>query len=672
MSGMPLPSLQAKVLRCLVSRRTGLLALMGTMLLFASAAPAAQAQSVADLSVVTTGSEETTADSQVAFSITVANNGPDPAGDPTLTDAVPAGATFVSFTQDSGSAFLCSTPAPGGGGDVSCSTASLAAGAEAAFTLTVHVDSGAPPGSFISDTASVSTSTFDPNEENNASTASTLVGPVTVADLGVQQSVPEGAVPGSDLTYAITATNGGPAAAADATLSETLPDATTFVSLAAPAGWSCTTPAVGSGGDVTCTHASLPAGTTETFTLVVHIPSDTPSQTVLHNIVTVSTTDSDPNAENDQATTSTVVASADLSVTVTAPATATAGDELAYTITVVNLGPDNANSAQLIDTLPAGMTFVSLTQDSGPSFAPSTPGVGQGGTVHLSRSELAAGESAQFTLRVAIDPRTADGAEITDTASLSSPTGDPNPANNESSDATTVEGLVADLKVQSTGPASAAPGDTLTYTITLTNDGPDSAYDVALAVPVPAHTTFASLAQSDGPPFEPATPAAGATGTVNATRDQLASGEAAVFTLKVVVDAATADQTAIANTATVTSAIDDPDASDDSSSVTTTVTAPATAAPVTPTPAGTAPAPTPLVTAVAPPREIVCRRVPRLKGKTYRDAKRTMKRSSCKVSLRRRGPLRRKSGKSTRVRSQLPKAGKRTLYRGQTIRVTLR
>jgi uncharacterized repeat protein (TIGR01451 family) len=635
---------------------------MGTVLLFASAAPAAQAQS-ADLSVVTTGLEETTANAQIEFSITVANFGPDPADDATLTDAVPAGATFVSFTQDSGPAFTCSTPAFGGAGTVSCSIASLAAGAEATFTLTVHVDFGAPRGSFISDSASVSTSIFDPNDENNASTASTLVGPVTVADLGVQQSVPEGAVPGSDLTSVITVTNGGPAAATNATLSETLPDTTTFVSIAHPAGWSCTTPTVGS---VECIHPSLPAGTTGTFTLVVHIPPDTPTDTVLHSIVTVSTSDSDPNTENDQATTSTVVASADLSVTLTAPATATAGDELAYTITVANLGPDSANSAQLIDTLPAGMTFVSLTQVSGPPFTPSTPGVGQGGTVSESRSPFASGESAQFTLRVAIDPRTPDGAEITNTAILSSPTGDPNPANNGSSRATTIDGLVADLNVQSTGPAAAAPGDTLTYTITVTNDGPDTAYDVALTVPVPAHTTFASLAQSDSPPFEPDTPAAGATGTVSATRDQLESGEAAVFTLKVVVDAATADQTAIVNTATTISAIDDPDAADDSSSVTTTVTVPATPASVTPTPTGIAPAP------VAAPRKIVCRRVLRLKGLTYRAAKRKMKRSSCKISLRRRGPFRRKSGKLTRVRSQLPKAGKRALYRGQTIRVTLR
>ena len=251
---------------------------------------------------------------------------------------------------------------------------------------------------------------------------------------------------------------------------------------------------------------------------------------MLDNIVTVSTSDSDPNVENDQAATSTVVASADLSVTLTAPATATAGDELDYNITVANLGPDDANSAQLIDTLPAGMTFVSLTQDSGPSFSSSTPGVGQGGTVALSRSVLASGASAQFTLRVAIDPRTGDGVVITNTASLSSPTGEPNPANNEASDATTVVGLVANLKVQSIGPATAAPGDTLTYAITLNNDGPDTVYDVALAIPLPAHTAFASFAQGDGPPFEPAVPDAGETGTVNATRDQLAFGESATFT----------------------------------------------------------------------------------------------------------------------------------------------
>jgi uncharacterized repeat protein (TIGR01451 family) len=650
-------------------RRRGLV-LLGLFVLCAWAVPSAPAQSGADLSVLTTGPDETTADSQIAYSITASNFGPDPADSATLTDVVPAGTTFVSFSQDSGPAFLCSTPAPGGGGSVSCSIATLASGAEATFTLTLHVDAGTSPGTFISNTASVSTASADPNEENNASTASTLVGPVTVADLGVSQAAPEGRPPDTDLTYDLTVTSGGPAAASAATLTDTLPGATTFVSLSAPAGWSCTTPAVGSGGTVTCSHPSLPAGTTADFQLVVHIPAATATGTELLNTATVSTTDSDPNSENDQASTSTIVASADLSVGVTGPAALTAGEPVAYTITVANLGPDEANSVQVLNTLPAGLTFVSLTQTSGPAFAASTPGLGQGGTVSLSRSPLASGTSAQFTLELASDPKTADGTVYTDTASVSSPTGDPNEANNSASAPTTVTGLDADLAVTATGPATAKPGDTLTYALALTNDGPDTAYEVALADPVPAHTKFVTLAQTGGPPFALAKPAVGATGTARATRAQLASGETAAITLKVVVDAATADRTTIANATTATSAIHDPDASDDRATVSTTVALPP--APISPGPVVGIPVPTPVVTTPGPTgRTVICKRVPRLKGKTLRAAKRILKRKRCKAKLVRRGAVRRKNGKAARVRSQRPKPGKR-LYRGQKLRVTLR
>ena len=124
---------------------------------------------------------------------------------------------------------------------------------------------------------------------------------------------------------------------------------------------------------------------------------------------------------------------------------------------MANAGPDPANAPQLVDTLPAGLTFVSLTQDTGPTFATSTPGPGQGGTVGMSSSLLAPGESAQFTLEVMIEPTTADQTVIPNTATFSSPTGEPDPANNTSSVATTVTGLVADLAVELSGPATAAP-----------------------------------------------------------------------------------------------------------------------------------------------------------------------------------------------------------------------
>jgi hypothetical protein len=152
-----------------------------------------------------------------------------------------------------------------------------------------------------------------------------------------------------------------------------------------------------------------------------------------------------------------------------------------------------------------------------------------------------------------------------------------------------------------------------------------------------------------------------------ATRAQLPSGESAAFTLQVVVDPATADQTTITNTATAASAIHDPNSSDDISSVSTTV-----AIPATPTPETTATAtPTPVVTATPTPtpggdqpgKIVVCRRVPRLRGKTYRAAKRALERHRCKV--------RRVVAERTRVRSQRPKPGT-TVYKGERVRVRLR
>jgi uncharacterized repeat protein (TIGR01451 family) len=642
--------------------KTRLLVALAVLVLSAWAAPSAWADS--DLSALTTGPDETTADADVAYSITASNFGPDDAADVAVDNAVPPGTTFVSLTQDSGPAFSCVTPAVGGTGNVSCTRTPFSAGASATFTLTVHVDAGTPAGTFITDTTSVSTTDLDLNDENNTSSASTLVGPVTNADMGVTESAPEGRPQDTDLTYAITVTNGGPAAAPNAEWSDTLPGPTTFVSLTAPAGWSCTTPAVGGTGSVSCTRGSLAAGAAATFTLVVHIPAATPSGTELNNFVNVtSSATSDPNSENDQASTTTVVGSADLSATLAAPATATAGNQLTYTLTLANAGPDPATAAQAVHELPDGVTFVSLTQDDGPTFAASTPGLGQGGPIGLSRAPFASGDSAQFTLVVALDPRVPEGP-LALAASIGAPTGDPNASNNTATDSTTVAGLDADLRVTATGPATATPGSTLTYAIALTNDGPDTAYDVVLANPVPAHTTLASFTQTGGPAFDLTTPP-------RATRGQLANGQTATFTLKLVVDAGTAAGTKITSTPTASSAIADPDAADSTAAVTTTIALPA-GPPVPPSAPPAGPATPPATTPGGTQRPVVCKRVPRLKGKTYKAAKKLLKKRGCKkAKLVRKGKLKRKNGKPSRVRSQSPKAGKR-LLKGQKLRVKLR
>src|SRR5207244_12664541 len=54
----------------------------------------------------------------------------------------------------------------------------------------------------------------------------------------------------------------------------------------------------------------------------------------------------------------------------------------------------------------------------------------------------------------------------------------------------------ADLTVTKTGPAFAAPGTNITYTITLTNNGPSNAQSVSLTDAVPTATTFVSATQT--------------------------------------------------------------------------------------------------------------------------------------------------------------------------------
>jgi uncharacterized repeat protein (TIGR01451 family) len=108
------------------------------------------------------------------------------------------------------------------------------------------------------------------------------------ADLAVTKSrSPAGPIDaGTNVTYTIGLTNNGPRTAGNVTLHDNVPAETEFVSLSAPAGWNCTTPAAGDSGPITCTKDSVAAGEVATFTVVATIKCSVPNETQISNTAT--------------------------------------------------------------------------------------------------------------------------------------------------------------------------------------------------------------------------------------------------------------------------------------------------------------------------------------------------------------------------------------------------
>jgi len=88
-----------------------------------------------------------------------------------------------------------------------------------------------------------------------------------------------------------------------------------------------------------------------------------PASGTLTNTANVSAPTGDPTPTNN--TTPLVITSvtpvADLQIGKIGPATVFAASNLTYTISVTNFGPSSANSVVVTDTLPVGVTFVSVT-----------------------------------------------------------------------------------------------------------------------------------------------------------------------------------------------------------------------------------------------------------------------------------------------------------------------
>jgi uncharacterized repeat protein (TIGR01451 family) len=322
------------------------------------------------------------------------------------------------------------------------SKTTVAAGETAVFMIVVKVGASTPSGTTITNSAVAATATTDPTPANDTGTTTTTV--QTRADLAVTKSdSPDPVVAGNNLTYTISFVNNGPSDAQGVTVTDAVPLNTTFVSAAVTTGtgWSISAPAVGGTGNVVFSKATVAAGETATFTMVVNVNSNTANGTIITNSATAASTTTDPTPGNNTGTTTTTVnAMADLAVTKSdSPDPVFAGGNITYTINFANNGPSSAQSVTVTDATPANTTFVSAVVTTGSGWSISAPAVGGTGNVVFSKASVAAGETAVFTMVVNVNSNTAGGTTITNSATAASTTTDPTPANNTGTATTTVQ-----------------------------------------------------------------------------------------------------------------------------------------------------------------------------------------------------------------------------------------
>ncbi|WP_242926060.1 ice-binding family protein [Pontibacter vulgaris] len=168
------------------------------------------------------------------------------------------------------------------------------------------------------------------------------------------------------------------------------------------------------------------------------------------------------------------------------------GDEVTYTITAQNAGPNAATGVVVTELLPAGLQFVSFT---------TAKGTYDTATNKWNIGRLENGEVVTLTIVF----RIASSGQIENKVAIEGDNPDPNPTDDEDKFPIEIPVIAANLsvtKVASGGPYTI--GGNVTYTIDVKNAGPYTSQVVSLVDALPAELEYVSSTATQGS-YNPAT-----------------------------------------------------------------------------------------------------------------------------------------------------------------------
>ncbi len=353
--------------------------------------------------------------SNVTFTVTVSNAGPNTASGVTVGDLLPGGYSYVSSTPSQGSyvsgtgVWTVGTIASGSSANIQITATVLASGT---YTNTAQV------------TASDQTDPDStPNNSNPAEDdqASVTPVPVAVADLSLAKIVNNGTPNvGSNVTFTVTVSNAGPSNASGVTVGDLLPGGYSYVSSIPSQGsyvsgtgvWTVGAINSGSSANIQITATVLASGTYTNTAQVTASDQFDPNSTPNNN---------DP-AEDDQSSITPVpVPVVDLVIAKTdSVASVNAGGTTTYTVTVMNNGPSTVTNAVLSDPSVAGLTKTGVACSATPGQCVTAPTILQLELADIYPSSV--GEWADLPDRVTANVTVLSGS-VVNNATIAPPVG---------------------------------------------------------------------------------------------------------------------------------------------------------------------------------------------------------------------------------------------------------
>ena len=409
-----------------------------------------------------------TAGETVAYTLVITNNGPADATNVQVADALPNGVTFQSAVPSQG---FCN-------GSISCDLGDLAVGATATINVIGLIDPDVLGD--INNVAVVSSANPDTDDTNNEDNAIVSVDPEF--ELTIEKTGTAAAAPGDPISYEIVVTNNGPSNAYDAEIYDDLPDV--ILNPVVTSSATCVISGT-NGAEFFCEVDDLAPGDSVVVTV-----NGTLAPTASGTVVNVAGVEGESTDLITDTATTEIGLVADLVLEkVDSADPVQTGTNLVYTLTVTNNGPSIASGIVITDTLPPfGVSFVGASTGcllSGDEVACTVPGT------------LPAGASTSVTITVAVADDLPAAYSLVNEAEVTSDTPDSNPDNNFAVEDTEVLAIANLLVDKTSSPNPVVAGETVTYTILVTNTGPAQATDVRIIDTLPQGLEFRSATASN-------------------------------------------------------------------------------------------------------------------------------------------------------------------------------